>query len=633
MLTGSPNFSRPALLRPARDGNAEFAVLRHEPDPKYLDLTMSPVSGTAVPLELDWIPSAEETDEATDGQWPTYRTVRAEFSAGKLSVVVEPEVPEDARVSIELVGREERSFEVERWDREGDAIVLEPPPDLLGMFSTPLSMRLLIGTAHERDFSTRAVVNSTSILRSSSRPVRRQEQGRVPARLVSENFQEDIELLNRLQNLLALNPQQLRERRGLSGRMAKDLEREAGMTTEEGDYDPEAMIVDERLRRIEVPTGSDLYVDFYDRAFYEDVLAAARAAVYRPVVEATATPGQSQENGTLSTDEPRRPEPTGKTHSDKDAAERVTRSFARIVTGFERGMQDSEYLVLVPSTYVQELFFVLTTYLRSLWRQGLVVDKSFLDLSERLFAAFLGDERESAGWSAISDASTHERLMRDKHLSRYREQAWLHLYLLADRSPAEAKGRLPYLARLMRRCTQELAPPTLLLDLPSDTFAAMWRNSFSRDRSVPELEAVVNDLLEYSEWYSEETLRQELALLLGSTVTIIRRDAFGLRAVPIMLVKGAWSADHLDVYWRAFCRFCRWPEWKINARLEVHNANPTSSKGSATPLEFFYRGNMRRLTVWAKPDANTRPINKELKSASLRELCERPTFDDAIRSG
>lgn len=139
-------------------------------------------------------------------------------------------------------------------------------------------------------------------------------------------------------------------------------------------------------------------------------------------------------------------------------------------------------------------------------------------------------------------------------------------------------------------------------------------------------------MLEYSEWYSEETLRQELALSLGATVTIVRRDAFGLRSVPIMLVNGAWSADHLDVYWRAFCRFCRWPEWKIDARLEVHNANPTSSKGSATPLEFFYRGNMRRLKVWTKPDAKTRPINKEQKVASLRELCEKPTFYEAVLS-
>ena len=351
------------------------------------------------------------------------------------------------------------------------------------------------------------------------------------------------------------------------------------------------------------------------------------------VVEAAATPGEPQENGTPSQDKTRVPEPTGKTQSDKEAAEKVTRSFARIVTGFERGMQDSEYLVLVPPTYIQDLFFVLTTYLRSLWRQGLVVDKSFLDLSEKLFAAFLGDERESAGWSAISDASTHERLMPDKHLSRYREQAWLHLYLLADRSPAEAEGRLPYLARLMRRCTQELAPPTLLSDLPADTFATMWRNSFSRDRSVPELEAVVSDLLEYSEWYSEETLRQELALSLGVAVTVVERDAFGLRSVPIMLVKGAWSADHLEVYWRAFCRFCRWPKWKPNARLEFHNSNPTPRKGSATPLELFYSGNVRSLKVWAKPDDNTRPINKEIRVASLPELCNKPTFDEAILSG
>jgi hypothetical protein len=191
---------------------------------------------------------------------------------------------------------------------------------------------------------------------------------------------------------------------------------------------------------------------------------------------------------------------------------------------------------------------------------------------------------------------------------------------------------LPYVARLMRRCTQELAPPALLSDLPADTFATMWRNSFSRNRSVPELEAMVNDLLEYSEWYSEGTLRQELALSLGVKVTIIQRDAFGLRSVPIMLVNDAWSADHLDVYWRAFCRFCRWPKWKIDARLEVHNSNPTSGKGSATPLTLSYRGNMRRLIVWAKPDAKTRPFNKNITVASLQALCKKRTFDEAILS-
>ena len=51
------------------------------------------------------------------------------------------------------------------------------------------------------------------------------------------------------------------------------------MSVNDPNYDPETMIVDEQLRRIEVQTGGDLYVDFYERAFYEDVLTAARAAV------------------------------------------------------------------------------------------------------------------------------------------------------------------------------------------------------------------------------------------------------------------------------------------------------------------------------------------------------------------
>jgi hypothetical protein len=160
----------------------------------------------------------------------------------------------------------------------------------------------------------------------------------------------------------------------------------------------------------------------------------------------------------------------------------------------------------------------------------------------------------------------------------------------------------------------------------------MWRNSFSRDRAVPELDDVIKDLLEYSEWYSEETLRQELVLSLGARVTIVRQDAFGLRSVPIMRVKRAWSGDQLDVYWRAFCRFCRWPEWKINARLVVENANPTASKGNATPLELFYRKTVQSLTVWAKPDAKARPINQKIRVASLRELCAKPTFEEAILS-
>jgi hypothetical protein len=41
---------------------------------------------------------------------------------------------------------------------------------------------------------------------------------------------------------------------------------------------------------------------------------------------------------------------------------------------------------------------------------------------------------------------------------------------------------------------------------------------------------------------------------------------------------------------------------------------------------------VQSLTVWAKPDAKTRPINKNIRVASLRELCKKPTFDEAILS-
>lgn len=629
LLTGSPNFSRPAMLRSAQEGNAELAVLRHEPDPAYVDFTMAPIHEKMVPLELDWRPSAEETDEALDDGGAPYRLVRAEFADNKLFIFVEPDVPENSQVRVELVGREERYFEAEWWDSDGEALLLEPPADLLDLFSAPISIRLIVGPAHDQAFSTRAVVNVIGTLRANSRPVRRQDQIYVPARLVSEDFEQDIELLNMLQNLLALNPQQLRERRGLSNQVAKELEREDAMTQEDGVYDPEAMIVDERLRRIEVRTGSDLYVDFYERAFYEDVLAAARAAVYRPLPDTTPGPSTPPEDGPPP-DTSQRPKPTGPTKLSKDAAERVARSFARLVKNFERGMQNSEYLAEVPPTYLQELFFILTTYLRSLWRQGLVDDDNFLDLSERLFSSFLGDEHKSAGWSAISDATTEERLMGDKYLSHYREQAWLHLYLLADHDLIDAEERLPYLARLMRLTALQLALPTILSALPADTFAAMWRNSFSRDRGAPEREDVVRDLLDYSQWYSENTLRRELAGSLQVRVSTERIGDWNLPSVPVMSVEGAWSDEHLDAYWRAFCRFCRWPRWKRNARLEVRDPNPLLSGLDAKRLILFYRGDYRRLNMLVNPDNEALACRKQIDNVTVQELCEKQDFGDVM---
>ncbi|MGH3085871.1 MAG: hypothetical protein ACRDSJ_00965 [Rubrobacteraceae bacterium] len=529
-------------------------------------------------------------------------------------------MPEHVRLRVELLGQEARSFEVDRWERDDGTILLKLPEDMLHVLSAPALIKLVVKSSDAWEPSTRTIVNHNIDLRVNSRPVQRQDRAVVPERLVSEDFEQDIELLTRLQNLLAMNPQQLRDHRGISRQTTEELRREDIMAVDDEDYDPEAMIVDERLRRIEVRTGSDLYVDFYERAFYEDVLAAARAAVYRPMPE--------DERSTLDI-----PQPSGSARpsvTDRSAMEKVTRGFARLVRNFERGMRDNEYLAQVSPTYLQELFFILTTFLRSLWRQKKINDENFFELSKRLFAAFLGDERESTGWPMISRATGERQLTRDESRSHLREQAWLHLYLLADYALIEDEGLLPELARLLRVAAQELSPPAILTDLPIDTLGAMWRNSFSRDRPAPDAQAAVSDLIEYSQWYSEETLRQELKRSLVVRVSIERIGAWDLPAVPIMRVEGAWSDDHLDTYWQTFTKFCRWPRWKKNARLEVYDSNPTVAHSDGKRLILFYRSATRRLSVLVNPDNEALACKKQTNEVPLQQLCKLQNVSNAI---
>ena len=630
LLTGSPNFSSPAMLRSMRDGNVELATLRYEPDPAYAGTFMHQISETAIPLELDWHPVLEEMHDLSDDEPTGYRLVHAEFTGQKLILTVEPSLPEGTRIRVELSGQEDKSFEVDRWTRDGESVVLEPPGDIRSLLSTPVFMRLVLLTSTDTQvWTTRAVVNNGDALRTSSRPVRRQEQVRVPGRLVAEDFEQNIELLNRLQNLLALNPQQLRERRGLSSQVTKDLEREDAITTEKGEYDPEAMIVDERLQRIEVHTGSDLYVDFYERAFYEDVLAAARAAVYHPVSQPTPEPDATDEDDSAS-DLSERSEPIVTPRVDEDVEQRVSRSFTRLANNFERGMHDSEYLIQVPPPYLQELFFILTTYLRILWRQGLIDDHSFFELSEKLFAAFLGDERRSTGWSALSPLADEEQLAWEEAKSHFRKQAWLHLYMLADYALVEEEELLPGLARLMRRAAQELAPPTILTELSADSLASMWHSSFLRDRAAPKPQEVVEDLVEYSQWYSEETLRRELAWSLGVSASIERVSDWGLNSVPALWIDGPWKDEHLDTYWQYFTKFCRWPRRKYNARLEVRDSNPSLSREDAKRLVLFYKGSLRRLSVWSNPNDGALARMAQITGVSLQELGKIPNFGDVI---
>jgi hypothetical protein len=118
---------------------------------------------------------------------------------------------------------------------------------------------------------------------------------------------------------------------------------------------------------------------------------------------------------------------------------------------------------------------------------------------------------------------------------------------------------------------------------------------------------------------------------LGVRVSIERKEDWDLSAVPIMRVDGVWSDDHLDAYWRTFLNFCRWPKWKENARLEVYDSTPTSARSDMKRIVLFYRGDLRRLSVFVKFDNEAIAHNKLHRDVSLQELCRIRSFGDAAR--
>jgi len=101
-------------------------------------------------------------------------------------------------------------------------------------------------------------------------------------------------------------------------------------------------------------------------------------------------------------------------------------------------------------------------------------------------------------------------------------------------------------------------------------------------------------------------------------------------SVPILRIDGPWNDKHLDTYWQYFTKFCRWPKYKNNARLEVLDSNPTLNRKDTKRLVLFYKGNLRRLSVLSNPDDDTLARMAQITEVSLQELCKIQKFADVV---
>ena len=102
-----------------------------------------------------------------------------------------------------------------------------------------------------------------------------------------------------------------------------------------------------------------------------------------------------------------------------------------MVGNFVQGAADAEYLEQVPPQYLVELFVIITTYLRVVWRDGMLDTKHFVDLSLDLLAAFWGQLRQPGAWHTLEPRLGDQLLVLEERL-RLSAQTWLHAYSVAE---------------------------------------------------------------------------------------------------------------------------------------------------------------------------------------------------------
>ena len=387
LASGSANFSAPAWLCRATAGNTECIVLRHEPDPAYFDAWLEELMVTAQPLDV----LGELERPAREDVEPTPRALTllgANLRGTHLSLRFTALISSNGPFRLRLESDTSHNLDFERWQQDDDSIItLEIPPHMLASLERPTLVAVEVASSGGELFSNFVLLHNEDALRRFSQPLIRRDRPRVPEGMTPESYEHCARLLEMLHELLATNTAQL-SRNGRRIVAADALPRRNVEVTDEGreTYDPTEHFVVEPVAPMAQVTGADLYVDFYDRLTYEEVLRAAVAAAYHPAPQDTTGEGASVIPIVSIT--PLGPPDNGNLRAQMLA--RIANGFVRLIGNFMEGLNDPKYMEDIPPAYLIELFVIITTYLRVVWRDGMLANPLFIDHSLKLLRTFGG---------------------------------------------------------------------------------------------------------------------------------------------------------------------------------------------------------------------------------------------------
>jgi len=602
LVTGSANFSKPALMQSASEGNTEIVTLRFEPDPHYFDVWMNELLDVASPLDIELIPEPDDEDNDKPAEEIfSIKLLSAVLDGNRLTLSMDVSPPLTSPLTVCLENAKDiEHITFENWRlNPGNKITVSLSEIMSIDINTPTLVSIaIVEDGVQVSHSSKVLMHNRQALDRFSRPIERKPRPEIPEDLVPESYEQCVEILDTLQELLATNKEQLVKHQKRIRQRDKIKEQEQQMAIEElGEYDPEEHFVEEVVRRPTGSAGEELYADYYDRLTYEDILRAALSAVYRSnsmadiALPITPDPRQSPKEDTIDNGKPDpiiEPDKDSRTIDEK-INERIDLGFRRLVGNFCKGLQDEDYLSDAPARYLLELCLIILNYMRVVRKDEILADDTFLELSFDLYQSLWGWRGKPGVWGKISSRlSDLERAYIEEQMV-FSDQIWFHTYVVTEMLSTKDDRRLYDFAKWMRDYTASAASPETLMNLPEYMYRNIWNASVSTSDLLP-VKDMAERLINISQYYDHISLQTEIISQPEARVTIsFDKNIANLSGVPAMEVSMPLSDSDLDYCFQIFIKFLNWPSPKQYAWLVFTNTNPWIETNDIRRVVVFYR--------------------------------------------
>ena len=597
LVSGSANFSSPALLHVARRGNTEVVVVRHESQMDYYDQWLEELTSSSLPVSLESL----QTELQTVPDHPNVfelKLLSVNLRQKELELILIPEPDPKSNLRL-LLGDDKKSvIEVSEWKRTSTGVISLPCPyNILQQADSPLLISVELIRADGNTLQSRPLLlHNLNSLERYSRPPRQANRPSIPDGLITENEEQCAQLLEMIHGLLITNQEQLAHH---NPRIVSQRRREQEEVEIPEEYNPDEHIVSEPIRRpvSGLMESDELYVDYDERLTYQELLNAVLSAAYQPQSGIPVDSSTSTSNlldSSLTKTIVLIPPLTNQESINRVRA-RISSGFKRLVDNFLQGLADSEYMGTVSATYLLELWTIIAAYLRIVWRNGMLPDELFQEHSLALLYAYWGKPVLPGAWQTIKVRFTEVEKTAEFHRLSVPLNLWLHVAAVIKSLEHQQDRRRYDVAGWIRMfCDLEFSP-LVITEFDASTYKRLWLTSFpTRFEFIP-ADDLVRDLLRLHDEYDEVSLKDEINAQAGALPTLGFENIAGERRVPCLFLKLPLSNQLINHYWNIFRLFLFQPQLKPLVWARFENTNPVISERDIFRITVFFRSDRQSL--------------------------------------